>query len=134
MALLKEQFGQTDKLTDAHTQALLNLLYLLQLTLFLNCVPLLTQLRDTHQSSLSALRASRTHTGKLLVCIINSKIQVEICKNLARDHQNAKSIVATASFLTGIKQEHSYNSDNTRKLTYVYCKGSHSPKCCLHCG
>ncbi len=85
VTLLKERFGQSHKIVNAHMQAFLNV------TTPSANVTSLRQFYDTIKNyvrGLSALGKSEESFGSLLIPIILSKLPAEVQKNLARE-QNA---------------------------------------------
>ncbi|XP_071153114.1 uncharacterized protein [Mytilus edulis] len=81
--LLKERFGQTEKITQAYIQALLEIPsprnHLISLRQFYNQI-------ETYVRGLESLGQSQDSYGTLLVPIILKKLPGEIKKNLAREH------------------------------------------------
>ena len=160
VSLLKERFGQPNKIQNAHMQALLELPSptneLSSLRLFYDSV-------ETHIRGLLSLRVSKESYGALLLPIILAKLSVPTRKNLAREHSNldwsiddlqaailkeirvmetgfytsdaqsstAKGSYSTASFYAGIKGSRiNPPSNGKKKPLCVYCKGDHSPSVC----
>ena len=85
IALLKERFGQSHKIVNAHMQALLDL------PKPLNTMTSLRSFYDAvenHIRGLSALGKSKESYGALLIPIILGKLPVETKRNLAREHTN----------------------------------------------
>ena len=157
IALLRERFGQTQKIVNAHMQALLTIP---------NPVNSMTSLRSFHDSvenhirGLSALGQSRDSYGALLVPIILGKLPVEIKQNLARDHpafewsidELREAILKeirifeagvhitphsltdppsmTATFYAGAPQPHHKTNRGGKDRVCVYCKGTHSATNC----
>ena len=83
--LLRERFGQSHKIVNAHMQALLDLP---------NPSSDMTELRrfydsvENHIRGLSSLGKSQESYGALLIPIILGKLPMEIRHNLAREHSN----------------------------------------------
>ena len=152
--LLKERFGQTHKLINAHMQALLDMANpntsLTSLRLFYDTIA-------THTRALGSLGKSKEVYGDLLVSVILKKLPLEVRRNLAREQASAewtfddltKAILkevrvleagcqvtdshgssrSTASFYIGLK-----NNSNTqaskRNPICVFCKGPHPSHSC----
>ena len=157
IALLRERFGQTQKIVNAHMQALLTLP---------NPTNNMTSLRSFHDSvenhirGLSALGQSRDSYGALLVPIILGKLPVEIKRNVARDHpafewsidELREAILKeirvfeagvhitphpitdppsmTATFYAGAPPPHHKINRGSRDRACVYCKGTYSTTNC----
>ena len=80
VAILKERFGQTPKIVNAHKQALMNLPKLR------NNVEDLRNLYDyieSHIRGLSSLAVTQKSYGALLVLMILGKLPIEIKRNMA---------------------------------------------------
>ena len=83
--LLRERFGQSHKIVNAHMQALLDLP---------NPSSDMTELRrfydsvENHIRGLSSLGKSQESYGALLIPIILGKLPIEIRHNLAQEHSN----------------------------------------------
>ena len=160
VSLLKERFGQSSKIQNAHMQTLLELPgptnELSSLRLFYDSV-------ETHIRGLSSLGVSKESYGTLLVPIVLAKLSVPTRKNLAREHSNldwsidnhqaailkeirvmetgfytsdaqsstTKGSYPTASFYAGIRgSRFNLSSNGKKKPLCVYCKGDHSPSMC----
>ena len=158
ISLLKERFGQPQKLINAHIQALLDLPGptndLPSLRLFYDFV-------ENHIRGLSSLGVPKISYGTLLVPIILGKLSVPTRRNLAREHSDLQWTIdelqaailkeirvlesglhvtdhaltttnppATASFYTAIRGGRPLTSNGKKKLPCVYCKGEHSPNAC----
>ena len=158
LALLKERFGQSHKIVNAHMQSLLALPSpsnnLSSLHSFYDSV-------ENHICGLSALGKSKDSYGALLVPIVLGKLPIETRRNLAREHPdlewtiddlreailkeirvfeagvyvNSNSLPisqdpmsVTAAFFSGI---HNIRQKNTSKNhACIYCKGVHSSTLC----
>ena len=158
VALLKERFGQTHKIVNAHMQALLALPSpsnnMVSLRSFYDSV-------ENHIRGLSALGKSKDSYGALLVPIVLRKLPIETRRNLAREHPdlewtiddlreailkeirvfeagvyvNSNSLPisqdpmsVTAAFYAGT---HGTRQKNTSKNhVCIYCKGAHSSTLC----
>ena len=87
IALLKQRFGQPQRLINAHIQAFLDLSApsndLSSLRLFYDLV-------ENHIRGLSALGVPKVSYGTLLVPIILGKLSPPTRRNLAREHSNLK--------------------------------------------
>ena len=85
ISLLKERFGQPNKIQNAHMQAFLELPgptnELSSLRLFYNLV-------EVHIRRLSSLGVSKESYGALLVPIVLAKLSIPTRKNLAQEHAN----------------------------------------------
>jgi hypothetical protein len=85
--LLKERFGQSYKIVNAHMQALLNIpkpsTNLISLRQFYDTI-------ENHIRGLSALRKSEESFGSLLTPVILGKLPVELQRNLAREQNNSE--------------------------------------------
>lgn len=85
ISLLRERFGQPNKIQNAHMQALLEIPSpineLTSLRLFHDSV-------EAHIRGLSSLGVSKESYGALLVPIILGKLPIPTRKNLAREHAN----------------------------------------------
>ena len=85
--LLKERFGQSYKMVNAHMQALLNIpkpsTNLISLRQFYDTI-------ENHIRGLSALGKSEESFGSLLTPVILGKIPVELQRNLAREQNNSE--------------------------------------------
>ena len=80
VAILKERFGQTPKIVDAHKQALMNL------STLRNNVEDLRNLYDyieSHIRGLSSLAVTQKSYGALLVLMVLGKFPIEIKRNMA---------------------------------------------------
>ena len=158
ITLLKERFGQPQRLINAHIPAFLDLSApsndLSSLRLFYDLV-------ENHIRGLSSLGVPKVSYGTLLVPIILGKLSTP---TLAREHSNLKWTIdelqaallkeirimesglyitdpatymstpknppATASFHTAVKAVHNTAPSGKKKLICVYCKGEHSPTLC----
>ena len=85
ISLLKERFGQPQKLINAHIQTLLELP---SLNSDLSSLRLFYDLVENHIRGLSSLGVPKESYGTLLVPIILGKLTVETRRNLAREHSN----------------------------------------------
>ena len=157
IALLRERFGQPQKIVNAHMQALLSLP---------NPSNNMTSLHSFHDSvenhirGLTALRQSRDSYGTLLVPIILEKLPVETRRNLARDHPTFEwtideprdailreirvfkagvhitsqtlpdTMSMTATFHAGTQPPHHKVNIGGKDRVCVYCKGAHSTTNC----
>ena len=87
VALLKERYGETHKLTDAHMQALVELKNpnntLSSLQFFYDSI-------ESHIRSLQSLGTPQEMYGSMLVPIILTKLPTEIRRNIARSHGTEK--------------------------------------------
>ena len=151
MVLLKDHYGQPQKLITAHMQALLDLPNpsntLSSLQSFYNAI-------ERHIRSLSTLGKSVDSYGDLLVPIILNKLPQKTRKNMVRDHNSnewtlrdlqeairkevrvfeselvtshhPQSLHPTAAFHAGATNQP--NAANQRSC--AFCKGSHSPTHC----
>ena len=81
--LLKERFGQPQKLVNAHTQALLDLQ---APTNELSSLQFFHDSMETHIRGLLALGETTESYGTLLVPIILAKLPAETRRNIARGH------------------------------------------------
>ena len=100
VALLREQFGQTYKLGNAHMEALLNL------GKPSNTLPSLQAFHDSieqHMRALSSLGRSSELYGPLLTSSILSKLPTEIKKHMARERPNSEWTIEEV--LTGMLKE-----------------------------
>ena len=158
LALLKERFGQSHKIVNAHMQSLLALPSpsnnFLSLRSFYDSV-------ENHIRGLSALGKSKDSYGALLVPIVLGKLPIETRRNLAREHPDLEWTIddlreailkeirvfeagvyvhsnslpisqdpmsVTAAFFSGI---HNTRQKNTSKNhACIYCKGVHSSTLC----
>lgn len=85
ISLLKERFGQPQKLINAHIQALLDLP---SPTNDLPSLRLFYDLVENHIRGLSSLGVPKVSYGTLLVPIIFGKLSVPTRRNLAREHSD----------------------------------------------
>ena len=87
VALLKERYGETHKLTDAHMQALVELKNpnntLSSLQFFYDSI-------EGHIRSLQSLGTPQGMYGSMLVPIILTKLPTEVRRNIARSHGTEK--------------------------------------------
>ena len=100
VALLRERFGQTYKLVNAHMEALLNL------GKPSNTLPSLQAFHDSieqHMRALSSLGRSSESYGPLLTSSILSKLPTEIKKHMARERPNSEWTIEEV--LTGMLKE-----------------------------
>ena len=157
IALLRERFGQTQRIVNAHMQALLTLPNpsnnMISLRSFHDTI-------ENHIRGLSALGQSRDSYGALLVPIILGKLPVEIKRNLARDHPAFEwsidelreailkeirifeagihitpqpptdSPSMTATFYTGAELPNHKTNKGSKDRFCVYCKNTHSATNC----
>ena len=159
VVLLRQRFGQSYKLVNAHMQALLNLPNPSNnhssLQTFYDTI-------ENHMRGLSSLGKSPDTYGSLLTPIILTKLPNEIKKNLARQNTNSEwtlnalmdsilrelqvfetsfhsggdcslpTSIPTASFHTGTRgQSNRPTGQAERKRTIcVFCKGPHSSNAC----
>ena len=156
VVLLKDHYGQPQKLITAHMQALLDLPHpsntLSSLQSFHDAI-------ERHMRSLSTLGKSVDSYGDLLVPIILSKLPQKTRKNMVRDHDRnewnlrdlqeairkevrvfeselvtshpPQNLHPTATFHTGATNNPSQpNAASQRSCTCAFCKGSHSPTKC----
>ena len=159
--ILKERFGQTQKIVNAHMQSLLNLPSprntLTDLRAFYDSI-------ESHIRGLSSLEITPDSYGALLIPITLGKLPADVRRNLAREQNksdwNIEELreallreirileqgvftsttdtlpMMTASLYTGIRSGHSRQYRPTdrgtlnRKLTCVYCKGTHTANHC----
>ena len=117
VALLKERYGETHKLTDAHMQALVELNSprnnLLSLQLFYDCV-------QSHFRSLESLGTPQDMYGSMLVPIILRKLPAEVRRNLARSHGTEKcTLTELQSFIL-------------HELWILEMRADYSSTCTLH--
>lgn len=156
ITLLKQRFGQPEKLIKAHTHALIELL---RPTNELSSLQLFHDITENHIRGLASLGVSKESYNTILVPI---KLPVPVRRNLARDHDQLRrtlddlqavilkeirvlesgiyttdsSIVPTtrthaiASFHAAIKGGHHPTSSGKKNAQCVYCKGEHSPTTC----
>ena len=149
VALLKERYGETHKLTDAHMQALVELNSpsnnLSSLQLFYDSV-------QSHVRSLESLGTPQDMYGSMLVPTILRKLPAEVRRNLARSHGTEKWTLTelqssvlqelrilemgadysstntlhtpTGAFLTNVdrRQSHEQHSSLLSKKFYTFCK------------
>ena len=159
VTLLKQRFGQPEKLISAHTRALIELP---GPTNELSSLQLFHDTTENHIRGLASLGVSKESYSTILVPIILGKLPVPIRRNLARDHNELRwtlddlqaAVVkeirilesglynndsssslstrthATASFHAAIKGERHQNSTGKKKIYCVYCKGKHPPTTC----
>ena len=121
VTLLRERFGQLYKLINAHMQVLLNLANVS------NTLSSLQSLYDTiegHVRGLASLGKHPESHGTMLTPVILSKLPKEICKNIAREHNNVEwtlddlsgallkeiQILETGIHTSGASNHTSYNS------------------------
>ena len=157
IALLRERFGQTQRIVNAHMQALLTLPNpsnnMISLRSFHDTI-------ENHIRGLSALGHSRDSYGALLVPIILGKLPVEIKQNLARYHPAFEwsidelkeallkeirifeagvhitpqpptdSPSMTATFYTGAQLPSHKTNKGSKDRFCVYCKNTHSATNC----
>ena len=154
VVLLKDRYGQPQKLITAHMQALLDL------PNPLNTLSSLQSFHDAierHMRSLSTLGKSVDSYGDLLVPIILSKLPQKTRKNMVRDHdrnewnlrdlqeairkevrvfeselatsQPPQNLHPTATFHTGATNNPS-QPNTVSQRSCAFCKGSHSPTKC----
>ena len=156
VALLKDRYGQQQKLITAHMQALL------ELPNPSNTLSSLQSFHDTierHMRSLVTLGKSIDSYGDLLVPVILNKLPQKTRKNMARGHNSNEwnltdlqeavrkeihvleselinghlhqSLHPTAAFYTSTtKVTTSFQPSLMSQRSCVFCKGSHSPKDC----
>ena len=149
VVLLKERYGETHKLTDAHMQALVELSSpnnnLSSLQLFYDSV-------QGHIRSLQSLGTPQDKYESMLVPIILRKLPAEVRKNLARSHGTEKWTLSdlqssilqelrilemgteypsistlhtpTGAFLTKTEQRHSHKQHSSlpSKRSCTFCK------------
>ena len=156
VALLKDRYGQQQKLITAHMQALLELPNpsntLSSLQLFHDTI-------ERHMRSLATLGKSIDSYGDLLVPVILNKLPQKTRKNMARGHDSnewnlrdlqeairkeirvlesevinghpPQNLHPTAAFYTSTTRvTNSSQPSLTSQRSCVFCKGSHSPKDC----
>ena len=158
--LLKERFGQSHKLVEAHMDALLNVLPPS------NNLESLQTFYDTLQShirALSALGESSQSYGALLTTSVLRKLPLSVKMNMARDHYNTKWTIdellprvlkevhileaglptghnhsdtrgyatpTTASFYTDTYKTPQTHDMPKRDPVCVFCKGMHKTSSC----
>ena len=160
IALLRERFGQTYKLVNAHMEALLNLgkpaNTLSSLQVFHDSI-------EQHMRALSALGRSSDSYGPLLTSSILSKLPTEVKKHMAREHPNSEWTIeeilagmlkeiqifemsqqfngkpasydgmlpTTGSFYTATNRIHHHSDGRQRKEPVcTFCRGGHKPTKC----
>ena len=159
ITLLKQRFGQPEKLINAHTHALIELP---GPTNDLSSLQLFHDITENHIRGLASLGVSKESYSTILVPIILGKLPVPVRRNLARDHDRlnwtlddlqaavAKEIRvlesglytndstsslptarshATASFHVAIKGGR-HTTAVKKKPQCIYCKSEHSPITC----
>lgn len=87
VTLLKQRFGQPEKLINAHTHALIELP---GPTNELSSLQLLHDITKDHIRDLAALGISKESYSTILVPIILGKLPVPVRRNLARDYDQLK--------------------------------------------
>lgn len=158
ITLLKQRFGQPEKLINAHTHALIEPP---GPTNELSSLQLFHDITENHIRGLASLGVPKESYSTILVPIILGKLPVPVRRNLARDHDQLRwtlddlqaAVVkeirvlesglytndsspslstrthATASFHAAIRGRHP-TSGGRKKAQCVYCKGEHSPTTC----
>ena len=158
VTLLRERFGHTYKIVNAHMQALLTLSNpsnnIASLRSFYDSV-------ENHIRGLSALGKSKDSYGALLIPIVLGKLPIETRRNLAREHPELEWTIddlreailkeirvfeaglyvtpnslpvsqdpmsVTAAFYAGTHDSRQRNASKQRVC--VYCKGMHSSTLC----
>ncbi|XP_032227965.2 uncharacterized protein LOC116611657 [Nematostella vectensis] len=152
LATLKERFGQTHRLTNAHMTALL---YLQFPTSNLESLRPFCDALETNIRALEALGKSQDSFGELLIPVILGKLPNETKRNLARTQQGGDWTIQglrealkhelmvleagspllsdstpTASFFTGVKGPHPQGKGKPKVIQCVYCKRKHSTHNC----
>ena len=157
MALLTERYVQSHKIVHAHMQALLEIN---TPTNSLSSLQLFYDTIEAHIRGLAALGKSEDAYGAMLVPIILGKLQVDVRRNLAREHGNSewtirelkdailKEIrVLESGWFTneGLLESHrtpmtttlhtnisgqQSAEGGTSKKVCIFCKGPHPPVCC----
>ena len=160
ITLLKQRFGQPEKLINAHTHALIDLP---EPTNELSSSQLFHNIMEYHTRGLASLGVSKDSYSTILVPIILGKLPVAVRRNLARDHDQLRwtlddlqtAVVkeirvldsglytkdsspslsirthATASFHATIKGGHHPTGGGKKKVQCLYCEGEHFPTTCL---
>ena len=159
VVLLRQRFGQSYKLVNAHMQALLNLPNPSNnhssLQIFYDTI-------ENHMRGLASLGKSPDTYGSLLTPIILTKLPNEIKKNLARQNTNSEwtlkvlmdnilrelqvfetsfhnggnsslpMLTPTASFYTGARGQSNRPTGQAerKRAICVFCKGPHSSNAC----
>ncbi|XP_065883974.1 uncharacterized protein [Dysidea avara] len=150
VTLLKERYGQSQKIISAHIQALLDLPKpsnkLASLRFFHDTV-------ETHVRCLESLGKSPESLDTLLAPMILTKLPEETRRNMARGHTSAEWTVLeiqtaicneirifetgqqisasqqgnpTVSFHTSLHRKPQLKRETSNKLSCVYCKGNHA--------
>ena len=159
VTLLKQRFGQPEKLINAHTHALIELP---GPTNKLSSLQLFHDITENHIRGLASLGVSKESYSTILVPIILGKLPIPVRRNLARDHDQLRwtlddlqtAVVkeirvlesglyttdsppssstrthATASFHAAIRGGRHPTGSSKKKAQCVYCKGEHSPTAC----
>ena len=159
ITLLKQRFGQPEKLINAHTHALIELP---GPTNELSSLQLFQDITENHIRGLASLGVSKESYSTLLVPIILGKLPAPVRRNLARDHDQTRWTLdhlqaamlkeirvlecglytdspsslstarthATAAFHAAIKGGCQPTGAAKKKAHCVYCKGEHSPTTC----
>ena len=159
VTLLKQRFGQPEKLINAHTHALIELP---GPTNELSSLQLFHDITENHIRGLASLGVSKESYSTILVPIILGKLPIPVRRNLARDHDQLRwtlddlqtAVVkeirvlesalyttdsppssstrthATASFHAAIRGGRHPTGSSKKKAQCVYCKGEHSPTTC----
>ena len=153
LEVLRNRFGDQQKIINAHMHALMNLP---NASNNITSLKTLYDVIENHVRGLAALGQSAESYGALLVPMILGKLPVDVRKNLAREHDNLEwtldqlqdSIVKeirvieagtflqspqpedyhcpTASFHTGTMNR----TENRKPPKCVFCKGSHPATQC----
>ena len=160
--ILKERFGQTQKVVNAHMQALLNLPMprntMADLRVFYDSI-------ESHIRGLSSMGIAPESYGALVIPVTFGKLPADVRRNLAREQNRSDWTInelreallreirileqgvftsticwsdtspMTASLYAGTRSGHSkqHRSDRStfnKKLTCVYCKGTHTASHC----
>ena len=87
VTLLKQRFGQPEKLINAHIHALIELP---GPTNELSSLQLFHDIIENHIRGLTALGVSKESYSTILVPIILGKLPIPVHKNLARDHDQLR--------------------------------------------
>ena len=155
VSLLKNRYGQPQRIVNAHIQALLDLPRPINK---LTSLQLFHDIVASHVCCLQSLGKSPQSLETLLVPMILAKLPEETKKNMARDHATAtrtieelqaailkelrifkvgqqpstltnQPAIPTAAFYTGENKKIGHR-DTISKLSCAYCKGTHSAVNC----